>query len=81
MEKIHKKIELYCGEGRSDKVYLLTMLEVEPNKFQVLVQHGGRGKQLKEYRKPSRPTTLPWVENFYDTQLRKKQRRGYTEIY
>lgn len=80
MEKIVRQVNLYNGIGTSDKVYNMTLLEVEPNMFQVEVEYGPRRKTRKIYRKPSFPTTLPWAEEFYTDQLRQKKRRGYQEV-
>lgn len=81
MIKINKVISLYCGLGTSDKTYKITILEVEPDRFQVEVEHGPRGKKQTRYRKPSVPTTLGWTVDFYEEMLHKKLRKGYVEHY
>ena len=80
MQKIHKDIKLWCYNDKSDKIYNMILLEVEPNKFQVEIEYGPRLKSSRIYRKPSFPTTLSWAENFINEQLREKKRKGYKPV-
>ena len=73
----HKRTELYCGVGSSDKVYHASFIEVEKNMFQVEFQYGKKYSHLSVSVKPPAPTSYQAALKIYEDQIQKKLKKGY----
>lgn len=73
-----KSITLYCTEGSSDKEYQASIEEAEGG-FLVNFAYGRRGSALKTGTKTNAPVTIEKAEKVYDSLVKSKTAKGYTE--
>jgi len=73
----HKRTELYCGVGSSDKVYHASFIEVEKNMFQVQFEYGKKYSHLSVSVKPPTATSYQAALKIYEDQIKKKLQKGY----
>lgn len=72
-----KNISLYCKEGGSDKVYLIS-IEPKGDGFIVPFRFGPRDGTLQAGCKTPSPVPLAQAEKIFEKTLREKKAKGYT---
>jgi len=75
---IVKNITLYCTEGSSDKEYQASIEETDGG-FLVNFAYGRRGSALKAGTKTNAPVSLEKAQKVYDSLVKSKTAKGYTE--
>ena len=75
---IVKNITLYCTEGSSDKEYQASIEETDGG-FLVNFAYGRRGSALKTGTKTNAPVPFEKAEKVYDSLVKSKTAKGYTE--
>lgn len=73
-----KNITLYCTEGSSDKEYQASIVEADGG-FHVNFAYGRRGSALKTGTKTNAPVPFEKAEKVYDSLVKSKTAKGYTE--
>jgi len=73
-----KSITLYCTEGSSDKEYQASIIEADGG-YVVNFAYGRRGSALKTGTKTNSPVTIEKAEKVYDSLVKSKTAKGYTE--
>ena len=75
---IVKNITLYCTEGSSDKEYQASIEETNGG-FLVNFAYGRRGSALKTGTKTNAPVSFEKAQKVYDSLVKSKTAKGYTE--
>jgi len=70
-------ITLYFKQGSSDKVYNVSLEEVEHNRFVVNFAYGRRGATLKTGTKTKTPVDYASAKKLYDKLVKSKTAEGY----
>ena len=73
-----KNITLYCTEGSSDKEYQASIEETNGG-FLVNFAYGRRGSALKTGTKTNAPVSFEKAQKVYDSLVKSKTAKGYTE--
>ncbi len=73
-----ENISLYLKQGRSDKVYTVSLEEVEDNRFVVNFAYGRRGATLTTGTKTKTPVDYAAAKKAYNKLVKSKTAKGYT---
>jgi hypothetical protein len=72
--------ELYCSDGRSDKVYIVLLNKMDNNKFHVKTCYGKRGASLKHIGKIT-TSFLSEAERMFNKVVKDKlKHKGYKQL-
>lgn len=74
-----KQTILNFKQGRSDKIYEVSLCEVGDNQFVVNFRYGRRGSVLREGTRTASPVALPKAEEIYDKLVQSRISKGYVE--
>jgi len=72
-----ENITLYFKQGNSDKVYIVSLEEVENSLFVVNFAYGRRGATLTTGTKTQKPVDYDSAKKNYDTLVKSKTSKGY----
>ena len=72
-----EKISLYFKQGKSDKVYNVSLEEADSNGFVVNFAYGRRGATLKTGTKTKKPVNYASAKKIYDKLVKSKTSKGY----
>jgi len=72
-----ERITLYHKQGRTDKVYQVSLEETEGNKFVVNFAYGRRGATLRTGTKTKKPVKYASAKKAYDKLVKSKTSKGY----
>ena len=72
-----ERITLYHKQGRTDKVYQISLEEAENNQFVVNFAYGRRGATLRTGTKTKKPVKYASAKKAYDKLVKSKTSKGY----